>query len=96
MGRVFLVGSVFGVVASVACAGAGFWLLNETEWGRDSEGVVWSALGVYFLGKAFFVGPMLAITAWAAEQKALPAMVADRAPAPQGFQVPARALPPNR
>ncbi|MBI2077570.1 MAG: hypothetical protein HYT80_04245 [Euryarchaeota archaeon] len=96
MGRVFVIGSVFGALASVACAGAGVWLLNETGWGDDQEGVVWSALGVYFLGKAFFVGPMLAITAWAAEQKAAAPIVVERTAAAQGFQVPARAMPPDR
>ena len=51
-----------GVIASALCLFAGVWLLTAT--GFDHEDNAWAtAIGLYFIGKAFFVGPLLIITA---------------------------------
>jgi hypothetical protein len=58
-------------VAFSFCFGAGLWLVIEGIRGSDTQGrddlVLGSdfgvALGLYFIGKAFFVGPMLFIAA---------------------------------
>ncbi|HPN83723.1 MAG TPA: hypothetical protein PK821_00165 [Victivallales bacterium] len=55
-----------GIISSVACLVAGLWILSRTGLtlgeGKDGE-YVWQAIGIYFIGKAFFVGPMLIVAA---------------------------------
>ena len=53
---------VCALLAFVFCLGGGLWILNKTglDFGNDA---VAAGLGLYFIGKAFFVGPMLLITA---------------------------------
>lgn len=43
------------------CMGAGFWILSHSAFTKDDA--VWVGIGLYFIGKAFFVGPMLLLTA---------------------------------
>ncbi len=50
------------ILAFVFCFGAGLWILTKT--GLDhGEDTLSTAIGLYFIGKAFFVGPMLLATA---------------------------------
>ena len=51
---------VSSVVAFVLCLVGGTWLFIVSL--GDSD-VFYTALGLYFMGKAFFVGPMLYLTA---------------------------------
>ncbi len=54
-------GKIAAVLAFVFCLAGGLWILTiEGIWDRDGDGV-WAGLGLYFVGKAFFVGPMLLI-----------------------------------
>lgn len=50
------------VIASFLCFVAGLWILTAGgfDHGSDATG---TAIGIYFIGKAFFVGPLLYITA---------------------------------
>ena len=52
---------VCAVLAFVFCLGGGLWILSKTglNFGNDA---VSAGIGLYFIGKAFFVGPMLLIT----------------------------------
>lgn len=53
---------VCALLAFVFCLGGGLWILNKTglDFGDDA---VSAGIGLYFIGKAFFVGPLLLITA---------------------------------
>jgi len=55
-------GVVCALLAFVFCLGGGLWILGKTglNFGNDA---VSAGIGLYFIGKAFFVGPMLMITA---------------------------------
>ena len=44
---------LWAVLSSIVCGAAGVWALWQ------GHGSIWSALGLYFIGKAFFVGPQL-------------------------------------
>ena len=57
-----MMGVVSALLAFVFCLGGGFWILGKTglNFGNDA---VSAGVGLYFIGKAFFVGPMLLITA---------------------------------
>jgi hypothetical protein len=53
---------VCALLAFVFCLGGGLWILSKT--GLDHGNAAVSAgIGLYFIGKAFFVGPMLMIAA---------------------------------
>ena len=54
-------GVVGGALASLICLAAGIWILYHE--GFKSDDAVTTGIGLYFIGKAVFVGPMLAITA---------------------------------
>lgn len=56
------IGVVCALAAFVFCLGAGLWILTKTGLDRGNDAVA-VGLGLYFIGKAFFVGPMLWITA---------------------------------
>jgi hypothetical protein len=47
------------------CLLGGMWVLTKTGLDRSGEDVIWTGIGLYFVGKAFFVGPML----WLAAEK---------------------------
>ena len=47
------------------CLVGGIWILTKTGFGKSGDDAVWAGIGLYFVGKAFFVGPML----WLAAEK---------------------------
>jgi len=47
-----------GVISSIVCAGAGIYFLNYQDNGSIYE-IFFHGIGIYFIGKAFFVGPMI-------------------------------------
>lgn len=52
-----------GAVLSFAfCLTGGLWILSRTDFSSSND-ALGTAIGFYFVGKAFFVGPMLWITA---------------------------------
>ena len=60
-----ILGRYSAILAFVFCLGCGLWLLILT--GFDTSDPVATGIGLYFVGKAFFVGPMLHHTAAQAE-----------------------------
>jgi len=59
-------GVISAVLSFVICLAAGIWILANVDFITGSDSV-WSGIGLYFVGKAFFVGPMLLITTLRAE-----------------------------
>jgi len=55
-------GTICAVFAFVLCLAGGVWILSEVGFDHDEDALS-TAIGLYFLGKAFFVGPMLLIAA---------------------------------
>ena len=55
---------IFGIISSVLafilCIAGGIWILYYA--GFDPEDPLGTGIGLYFIGKAFFVGPMLVLT----------------------------------
>ena len=53
---------VCALLAFVFCFWGGVWILSKTglNFGNDA---ISTGIGLYFIGKAFFVGPMLLVTA---------------------------------
>ena len=51
-------GMAAAVVSFVLCLAAGMWILTKTGLDRGNDAVS-VGIGLYFIGKAFFVGPML-------------------------------------
>ena len=49
-------------LAFLLCLLAGLWIGANVGF-ASNHGAVWAGLGLYFLGKAFFVGPILTLTA---------------------------------
>jgi len=49
------------VLSSVLCLAAGLWVLINVGF-QDGENALWTGIGLYFIGKAFFVGPLLLAT----------------------------------
>jgi hypothetical protein len=49
------------VMASVLSFAGGFAILRQVDW-TAKDSAVWVGMGLYFCGKAFFLGPMLWIT----------------------------------
>ena len=49
---------VAAVIAFLICLIGGLWILFHMGFKTNSD-AVWTGLGLYFVGKAFFVGPML-------------------------------------
>jgi hypothetical protein len=45
------------------CLLGGVWILTKTGFDRSGDEVIWTGMGLYFVGKAFFVGPMLWLAA---------------------------------
>jgi len=52
------IGFISAVLSFALCFGAGLWILSKTGFDRGND-VVSAGIGLYFIGKAFFVGPML-------------------------------------
>lgn len=53
-------GIICAVLSFVICLVAGIWILVNVGFDTNDD-AVWSGIGLYFVGKAFFVGPMLVI-----------------------------------
>lgn len=53
-------GIAAGIVAELLCIAGGLWILVNS--GFDSSDPLGAGLGLYFIGKGIFVGPMLIIT----------------------------------
>jgi hypothetical protein len=51
-------------LASAFCLLGGLWILSRTTFSSKDD-ILSTAIGFYFIGKAFFVGPML----WVAAKK---------------------------
>jgi len=56
-------GFICGILASGFCFAGGFWLLFKTIQKSNFDDALSIGLGLYFIGKSFFVGPMLILTA---------------------------------
>jgi hypothetical protein len=56
------IGIVSAILAFFICLAGGIWILINAGFQTGSE-AIWSGIGLYCIGKAFFVGPMLLITA---------------------------------
>ena len=54
--------AVCALLAFVFCFGAGLWILTKTGLDHGDDALS-TAIGLYFIGKAFFVGPMLLLAA---------------------------------
>ena len=48
------------IISFIFCLVAGIWILTETGFDHGNDATS-TAIGLYFIGKAFFVGPMLYI-----------------------------------
>lgn len=55
-------GVTCAILAFVFCLAAGLWILTKTGFDRGNDAIS-AGIGLYFIGKAFFVGPMLLIAA---------------------------------
>ena len=53
---------VSAVFAFVICLAGGLWILTSVGFDHDDDAVE-TGIGLYFIGKAFFVGPMLLVAA---------------------------------
>ena len=53
------------VLSFTFCLLGGALILVKTGFDTSKDAVIWTGLGMYFVGKAFFVGPML----WLAGEK---------------------------
>ena len=51
---------VSAVLAFLLCLTGGLWILFNVDPKSD---ILWVGVGLYFIGKAFFVGPMLLVAA---------------------------------
>jgi len=49
------------VLSSILCLAAGLWVLINVGF-KGGENALWTGIGLYFIGKAFFVGPLLLAT----------------------------------
>lgn len=62
-----LLARVAAVLTFSFCLFAGIYLCSHTEAGKDNHWEI--GLGLYFIGKAFFVGPMLLVAAEQLDKK---------------------------
>ncbi|OLE67386.1 MAG: hypothetical protein AUG09_02705 [Acidobacteria bacterium 13_1_20CM_2_68_7] len=53
-------GTVSGALAFLLCFLGGAWILTHVDL-KSKDDAIWVGMGLYFIGKAFFVGPMLVI-----------------------------------
>jgi hypothetical protein len=54
---------VAAVLAHLFCLGGGVWILTSVGFDHGDDDAIWTGMGLYFVGKSFFVGPMLWIAA---------------------------------
>ena len=55
-------GQISSIIAFVLCLAGGIWILANIGFNFENDATS-TAIGLYFIGKAFFVGPMLYMTA---------------------------------
>lgn len=65
--RIQRFGIVSGILAFLLCLGAGLWILINV--GFDPDDLLFTGIGLYFIGKSLFVGPMLIITSMKREKQ---------------------------
>lgn len=53
---------VCAILAFVFCLGGGLWILAKAGFNFGNDAMS-TGIGLYFVGKAFFVGPLLLVTA---------------------------------
>lgn len=53
---------IAAVLSSLFCLFGGLWILSRATF-KSNDDVLATAIGFYFIGKAFFVGPMLWLAA---------------------------------
>lgn len=58
--KITRIGAVAGILTFLFCLAAGVWILINTQF--DPEEPLAVGIGLYFVGKALFTGPMLIIT----------------------------------
>ena len=56
-----ILGKISAALAFVLCIAGGIAVINSVIGGNENH--LWMGLGLYFIGKAFFVGPSLLISA---------------------------------
>jgi hypothetical protein len=64
-------GTVSSAAAFMLCLVGGMWILKSCDFG-NSEDALSVGIGLYFVGKAFFVGPMLLLTTAQCTKEARP------------------------
>lgn len=57
-----IIARIAAVLASFFCLLGGLWILRSADFSSKND-ALGTAIGFYFVGKAFFVGPMLWIAA---------------------------------
>ena len=57
-----IIGRVGAALAFLFCLLGGVWMLKGAFGGNDGDNTLLIGMGCYFVGKAFFVGPMLWLT----------------------------------
>jgi hypothetical protein len=60
--RLKTLAQVSAALAFVICLAGGLWILTSVGFDHDDDAVE-TGIGLYFIGKAFFVGPMLLVAA---------------------------------
>jgi hypothetical protein len=58
-----LIARIGAVLSFAFCLSGGLWILAKTGFDTSKDAAVWTGIGLYFIGKAFFVGPMLLLAA---------------------------------
>jgi len=61
------ISAMAGMLAFLFCLAAGIWILVNTRFDPNEPLAV--GIGLYFIGKALFAGPMLIITAMRSEKR---------------------------
>jgi hypothetical protein len=59
--KIARIAAIAGMLAFLFCLAAGVWILANTQFDPSEPLAV--SIGLYFVGKALFAGPMLIITA---------------------------------
>jgi hypothetical protein len=54
---------VSAAISFAICLAGGLWILTAVGFDHDEGDAVNTGIGLYFIGKAFFVGPMLLVAA---------------------------------
>jgi len=54
---------VSAAISFAICLAGGLWILTAVGFDHDEGDAMNTGIGLYFIGKAFFVGPMLLVAA---------------------------------